>query len=297
MVNLLLCVLMNVGIFTCFRLFTTFKIDTLQAIVFNYVICVLTGFIFTRNTAIFENIGFDTPWLLIAIVLGAIFMGTFYLMAITTQKFSMTVSSIAAKMSLVVPVLFSLFILEIQSKPYTWINYAGMVLAVAAIFMSSYKERKLKKHEISGFDLLLPFLIFILGGIIDSLINYTNFRFLTSREASIFPLFIFSSAAIIGTVLLIVKRRSLNWRSFLGGVALGIVNYFSIYFLLNSLTVFENDGAIVYPLVNVGIIIFSSIISLLFFREKLSLLNKAGLFLAIMAIVFISYQELSMIYD
>lgn len=284
---------MNTGIFACFRLFSAFKMDTLQAIVFNYIICVVTGLIFINDVKMVREIQMDAPWVLIAIVLGAVFMGTFYLMAVTTQKFSMTVSSIATKMSLVIPVLFSLLILGIQSKVYTWLNYTGMVLALVAIVMSSYKKRKIKTDALSGFDLVLPFLIFLFGGIIDSSINYTNYRFLSGREAAIFPLVIFFSAAVVGSIVLIVKRRRLNLRSLIGGLVLGIVNYFAIYFLLRSLTAFENDGAIVYPLVNIGIIIFSTTISVLGFKEKLSNLNKAGLVLAIMAIIFISYQEIS----
>lgn len=292
MLDVLLCILANVGIFICFRLFSTFNMDTFQAIVFNYFTCVVTGLIFMNDYTVLEQIDADTTWAWIAAGLGIIFISTFYLMAITTQKFSMTVSSIAAKMSLIIPVLFSLFFLGIQSKIYTWLNFLGMGLALVSILMSSYKERKIETHQISGFDLVLPLLVFVLGGVIDTSINFTNFRFLTDREAAVFPLLIFTSAAVIGSVVLMIRRRQLAWKNVLGGVMLGVVNYFSIYFLITALSAFSNDGAIVYPLINVGIIVFAALISVLFFKERLSRINQIGILLAILAIVFISYQEI-----
>lgn len=292
MLDILLCVLMNVGIFICFRLFSTFKMDTFQAIVFNYVTCVVTGAVFMGDDSVLGDITIDEPWVLIALGLGGIFIGTFYLMAITTQKFSMTVSSISAKMSLIIPVLFSIFLLDIQSRPYTWLNYAGMALALAAIFMSSYKEKKIEANKLKGLDLFLPLLVFIFGGLIDSSINYTSYYFLTERESAVFPMFIFASAGVIGIFLLISNRRKLSLISFGGGAVLGVVNYFSIYFLITSLSAFSNDGAIVYPLINVGIIIFAAGLSVAFFKERFSRLNQAGLVLAVLAIIFISYQEI-----
>lgn len=292
MLDILFCVLMNAGIFVCFRLFSTFKIDTFQAIVFNYVVCVITGAVFMGDSSVLGDITIDEPWVMIALVLGGVFIGTFYLMAITTQKFSMTVSSISAKMSLIIPVLFSMVLLGIQSRPYTWLNYAGMVLALAAIFMSSYKEKKIQANKLKGFDLLLPFFVFVFGGIIDSAINYTSYHFLTDRESAVFPMFIFVSAGIIGIFLLISKRRKLSLISFGGGAVLGVVNYFSIYFLITSLSAFSNDGAIVYPLINVGIIVFAAGLSVVFFKERFSKLNQLGLVLAVLAIIFISYQEI-----
>lgn len=292
MLQILLCVLMNVGIFVCFRIFGILKLNTLQAIIFNYAICVVTGLIYIGDLSFFSATDYSSPWIYIALGLGGVFIGTFYLMAITTQKFSITVSSIATKMSLVIPVLVSLFLLGIRSKEYSIFNYAGMALAILAILLSSYKERKIKTDQISGFDLFLPILIFILGGFIDSAINYTNHTFLTNREEALFPIFVFTSASVIGGVILLVKRQPIQGKNILGGIALGIVNYFSIYFVLTSLSAFENDGAIVYPLINVGIILFGAIISVSFFGERLSKINLTGLILAMMSIYLISYQEI-----
>jgi drug/metabolite transporter (DMT)-like permease len=294
MIYLLFCILTNVGIFVCFRMFKASGLNTFQAIVFNYITCVVTGLIFLNDSAVWQSISFSSTWVQIGILLGGVFVASFYLIAITTQKFSMTVSSIAAKMSLIIPALISLFVLNIESKEYSILNYLGMVLALAAIVLSSYKKKNINNPN---FDilLLLPLFVFILGGLIDSTINYTNYKYLTAEFEPIFPIVLFLSAAIIGSIILLVQRARLNLKSILGGMILGVINYFSIYFMLKSLTSFNNDGALVYPILNVGIILITVLVSVLFFREKLSRLNIAGLVFAVVSILLISYQELQII--
>jgi uncharacterized membrane protein len=292
MMFLILCILANVGIFTCFRLFMRYQINTFHAIAVNYLVCVITGSIF-MGTEAWENVfQGNTTWIYIGLILGGIFIGTFYLMARTTQIFSMTVSSIATKMSLVIPVLFSLLILNIQSREYTWLNYTGMVLALVAILASSYKPRKVELSASNTFQYLLPIAIFILGGIIDSTINFVSFRYLKPEEEGLFPIIIFSSAAVLGWAIVGWKREALSWRSVLGGLVLGFVNYFSVYYLVRSLRAFNHDGALVYPLVNVGIILVASLVSAILFKEHLSLLNKIGILLSVLTILLLSYQEI-----
>ena len=293
MLYLLLCAFANVGILLCFSLFKRHNLNTFHAIVFNYVTCVITGVLFLSDFEALTLVHFNTPWVLIALCLGAIFIMTFYLMALTTQRFSITVSSIAAKMSLVIPVLVSLLILKVESKEYTMLNYLGIIVAFPAIILSSIKGRKQKTDSFLKSTILLPITVFIFGGVIDSAINYTNFKYLNSDTEPIFPIVIFSAAALLGILIILARKSKVTLKSITGGVVLGIINYFSIYFLLKALTQFNNDGAILYPLLNVAIITFSAAISFFIFDEKLSKLNKAGILLAMMAIFLISYQELS----
>lgn len=293
MVFLILCVLMNVGIFSLFNLYPRFKVDTFQAIVTNYLICVVTGFIFTGDPASVVEQGLQ-PWMLIAFALGGIFIGTFYLMAITTQKYGISVSSIASKISLAIPVVFSLFIFNIESKVFNFWNYLGLISSLFAIYFSSYRsgdQTGLVKSRTYSW-LLLPILIFISGGIIDTTINYTNYRFLSDSQASIFPIFIFISASIIGIIALLIQRRALKLTSLIGGLFLGVVNYFSVFFLLKALSSFQNDGAVVYPVLNMMIILGSAFVSVYLFRDKLEPKNKFGFVLSLVSIFLIFYQEI-----
>lgn len=291
MLNLLLCIAANVGILTCFRLFGRYRLDTFQAIVFNYLTCVLTGICFVGGERFVRVFTGSTSWLPIALVLGGIFIGTFYLMARTTQVYSMTVSSVAVKMSLIIPVLFSLLVLGIKSKEYSVLNYIGLITAFLAIYASSVRRQDVTLPQ-PGRHFILPVSIFILGGIIDTTINFVNHRYLTPADEALFPILTFFSAAVIGVIVLLIRRTPIRGKNILGGFFLGVVNYFSMFCLIRALTAFENDGAMVYPLLNVGIILFSTLISGLFFKEHFSRLNIFGVLLALLTIIFLSYQEL-----
>ena len=107
MLYLIISILLNAAIFIGFRTFAHFGVRTLPAIVINYYVCVLTGLVFLGNyKEIPSLLSWESYWIYYALILGLLFIFTFNLMALTTQRLSVTVSSIAAKMSLVVPVLF-----------------------------------------------------------------------------------------------------------------------------------------------------------------------------------------------
>jgi drug/metabolite transporter (DMT)-like permease len=238
-------------------------------------------------------------WVVYALALGTIFIGTFYLIALTTHKVGITAASVATKISLVIPVLFSLLVLENSLKDYTLLNYTGMFVALVAIVLSSIRPRNHEDGEepIPPFlALLLPFIIFLNSGIADSLINYTNHFHLQQNEVSQFTMVTFTGSAIVGLIvllyLLISGKTIFYSKSIAAGILLGIPNYFSIYFLIKALYAFSNDGAFLYPVNNIGIILAGAMGAVLFFGEKLTKVNLTGLAMAVVALVLISYQEI-----
>ena len=86
--------------------------------------------------------------------------------------------------------------------------------------------------------------------------------------------------------------EKLAWRSLVGAVTLGVPNFLSFYTLLLALSQFGGNGAFVYPLYNIGVILVAALVATLFFGEELSVANKIGLGLAVVAIGLISWQEL-----
>lgn len=295
MLYLILSILFNVAIFLVFRMYSLYKVRTLPAIVINYFVCVLTGLVFLNNLkGITGLLSFQNQWVYFAILLGLLFIGTFYMIAYTTQQLSVTITTIAAKMSLAVPVVFSLFVFQIESKAFNFLNYLGLFMAFIAIYFSSIKknEKLASPAPKKGFLFFLPLGVFVCSGIIDTLINYTTYQYLTDTEAAIFPLVIFSVAGVAGMALQLIRKQKTGWKEWIGGIGLGIPNYFSIYFIVKALAVFENNGAFFFPMLNINIILFSSLFAILFFKEKLLPVNIFGLVLAVCAIVLISYQEI-----
>ena len=301
---LILSIVLHVYIFTSFRMFKLKNVHTLSAIVVNYWVCVGTGFVFY---ALGRNLGWVPEevaaapffpdwggWGYFGLLLGFFFVSIFYLMAITTQRLTVAVASTASKMSLVLPVLFSLLVLQIGLETFDLWNIAGLVLAFLSIALTSYqgKSKELPDKPLSTNLWILPFAVFLGSGAIDIILNYANNHHVTPETEPLFPIVSFGSAAVAGTVISLVQRVKLRMRNVVAGILLGVPNYFSIFFVLMALSSMDNNGAVVFPIINIGVIMLSSLAGVVLFRERLSAINLLGLLAAASSIVLISYQAL-----
>jgi drug/metabolite transporter (DMT)-like permease len=292
MIYLILGITANAAIFLAFRSFSIWKIDNMQAIAVNYVVCVFVGLLFIENPSILFTIDYGGMWSWVALSIGFMLVIGFYAASLTSQLLGVSVASVASKMSMMFPVLFSLFFMKIESKEFTFFNYTGMALALIAIYLSSIRKSNDSKVIYSKrYLLLLPFVVFLAGGLIDIGLNYSNHSLITAENVGAFTIVLFAGAAISGLALLFVQKRKFQLKNLIGGAGLGIINYFSLFFVLKALTAFENNGAVFYPIYNVGIIMMSSFAAMILFSERLSRTNFIGLALSVLALFLLSYQE------
>ena len=82
-----------------------------------------------------------------------------------------------------------------------------------------------------------------------------------------------------------------EFKSIQAGILLGVPNYFSIYFLLKAIGSYSESSALVFGLNNIGIVILSTLLSMLIFKETLSRGNKIGIAMALLSIVLIAYAS------
>ncbi|AKQ46287.1 hypothetical protein TH63_12700 [Rufibacter radiotolerans] len=296
MLYLLLCVVFNTLLFFIFKLFNRFEVRTFQAIALNYVVCLLTGAAFDGNDValMLQHVG--EPWTIASWVLGTLFIGSFYLVAVATNRIGVAATSVAMKISLVIPVLFSLLVLQNNAKEYSLLNYVGIGLALVAVVLTSRRKAEGTHFPASRWALVLPMVVFLAAGLGDVIINYANEKLMAPEMAGAFTMFTFTASAVIGVVALlyqaVVQKVKFEGKSLVAGLALGIPNYFSIFFLIKALSAFQNDGAFLYPVNNIGIILLGTVGGILFFGERLSKVNWLGFLLAIVALLLMSYQEL-----
>lgn len=288
MIFLILTIVLITSLFLSFKWFEIFEINTFQAIVVNYCVCVITGFFFLDKNTL-QQIDFDWQWIKLGCLSGMGFIGTLYMMALAAQKVSVSLSSLASKMSLVIPVLISLFFFK--GNEYSLINYIGLGISFIAIGLSSINTENKESTQTNQFYYLLIPLIFVCSGSLDALVNYANTFLKTENETRFFPITIFGSACLVGLIIilykLLFKQEKIEFKNMLGGIALGVPNYFSIYYLLKSLSYYNNNGAKVYPIINIGIILLSTFCAILFFKEKLTNIKIIGIILSISSILLI----------
>ncbi len=296
MIYLLLASIFTAGLFVCFRLFAVFKVPTFQAIIVNYYTCVALGIFFSPPGSFRPDTFFNTPYFLFSLVLGLLFVSTFYLIGYTAREVSMTLSSLANKMSMVIPMVAAVFLAGIPSRPLDAIQIVGLVLTLFSIVFSALSgggaDANGTNAKTSAIKALLPIVVFVMSGLVDTGINLGNYLYLQGGNKNGFIISVFFFAGSFGLLVAVIKKMPWNIRAVLGGVVLGVVNYFSLFLLLMTLDVFHNDAVFVFPAVNILTILFAGSISILVFKEKLGLFKRLSLLLAFLAITCLSYKDL-----
>ncbi len=280
-------VLTNILITVILKLFTQFRIDSLQAIVANYCVCVITGCLFTGHSP-FTAATLARPWLPWTIVMGFGFIGAFNLMAWCAQRAGITTMALANKLSLVIPVIVAIVVFGEHAGT---IKIIGLVLAIPAIWLINRSQ-----SGNNNSTLLWPALLFLVSGSLDTLVNYIQSTFLAAPEdQALCTIVCFATAGSIGILLVftlaILGKIKLAFRNIIAGIALGIPNFFSIYFLVKALRshIFQSSATI--PLLNISILVATALVAIFAFREKAGLAKLAGLIIAIASILMIGLGD------
>lgn len=140
MLYFLLAVLFTVTLYLIMRSYPRYQVHSFHAIVFNYYSCVATGLVLSPDLSQFGQIVWTSQATVLTLALGTMFVIAFVLIGQTAQKVSVTATSLAANMSLVIPVLFGLFIFKNANKEYTLLNYLGLILALLSLALGGIQK-------------------------------------------------------------------------------------------------------------------------------------------------------------
>jgi drug/metabolite transporter (DMT)-like permease len=283
---LLLSIAFSTFINLIFRWFKDFEVNKFQAIIVNYVVCFIIGFSLSTHQDILSYV--HEQWFIYCILLGFLFIAIFFSMALTTEKLGISVTAVSGKMSVVIPILFAYFFAK---EDITLLFIIGLILSILSIYFITVK----KELHIDKRYLILPVIVFLGGGMIDTSLKVLQQAYSQDIPLSTISYSIFLGAFIAGTSIYLVKEKanfsSWEWKSVKAGVALGVPNYFSIFFLLSAIEGFSVKSAFVFGVNNVGIVLVSTLLSVLIFKEKLEPKNQWGLLLAVISIAIISYAS------
>jgi drug/metabolite transporter (DMT)-like permease len=290
MFYLIITVVLNTLLFSFFKLFPKYKIDNLQALVVNYITCVITGSILLGEFPVGAD-STDQPWLPWAMLMGTMFISLFSLIAWRTGKDGMTTTTIANKLSLVIPVLFAIWLYDEKLN-------AGKIAGIALAFPAVYFTTRVEKEDKKPSSIVFPLILFIGSGLLDTLVKFVEQRHLeTIRTQSEYLIHAFLTASIIGSIWIgVLKMRGkteLHWRNIISGICLGIPNYFSIYFLIQLLHSDFLQSSAAIPVNNIGIVLLSALVAIMFFKEKANWQRVLGLCLSIAAILLIALSDMN----
>jgi drug/metabolite transporter (DMT)-like permease len=292
MLFLLLSILSSTGIFLIFRLIEKQGLKNFPVIVINYITAAILGFVLNSRTAA-EPGHFPAAFYALAMLIGMLFILMFFVVARSSQKAGMAVTTIAGKMSVIFPILFSI-LYDVQDT-ISLLKTLGILVALAGVLLTIYKKRTQLPEPAF---IYLPVILFIGMGLVDSLVKLAQYEYISDRNLSLFTAILFSISALSGLVASFFQKgrfRSLFApRALLWGALLGGVNFGSIFFFVKTLNYMHPeygiiDSSVVFGINNIGIVALSVILGMLLFQEKLSRLNKAGVLVCIIATILLAY--------
>ncbi|HWY37941.1 MAG TPA: DMT family transporter [Bacteroidia bacterium] len=282
---LVLGIACNVALLLIVKSFARFGVEAFPAIVVNYFVAGSFSLLLTTPKSVYLEA--DHLWLPAAL-LGIFFISVFYMISLTTEKIGVSAASVANKMSVVIPVILAFLL---YGDSITILKITGIILALLSVIFVSSTAKKEKNNSKQNF--LLPIAVFIGSGIIDALVNYIQKKIVHSdvETACISGLFFFAAGTfgLLAFILFYKDKKKLDIKkTILAGIILGTPNYFSIYLIMRAISGNIMQSSVLYPIVNVSVVLGSTVIAFLFFAEKLSFKNWMGIALSIAAIALIA---------
>jgi len=294
MTYLLLSILSSTGIFLIFRLIEKRNVRTFPVIVINYLTASSLGFGLSREAG-GGSWDFPLPFYVLAAVIGILFVIMFFIVARSSQKAGMAVTTIAGKMSVIFPIAFS--ILWDPGDTISLVKATGILVALPGVLFTIFKKR----NKLPDLSLLyLPLILFVGMGVVDSLVKLAQHEYISDNNLSLFTALLFGISALCGILISLTNRDKLNSlfniRVVGWGILLGLVNFGSIFFLVRTLNYRHPvngtiDSSVVFGINNIGIVALSVLLGVLLFRERLSRLNIAGILICIVATIILAYSS------
>ncbi len=286
MIDLLLGILFFNVILILFKLFERFNVDNLQAIIINYLVAGGLGFL-TSGIENPVNHVLTASWLPFAILIGVLFIVVFNLLATGAQKVGIAISTVANKMSVVIPVIFAFIVF---GDTVSILKITGIMLAILGVYFTSTSGKKLnfdKKY------LWLIIVIFAGQGLADCIFNFAQQFYVEGHEAQIFISSMFFAAFLMGILMVIPKftgkKSKFQLKNIWWGIGLGIPNFLTVFYFFRSLESGIMESSQIYPILNMGVIVLSALSGYIIFKEKLSSRNWFGILISLMAIAAITF--------
>lgn len=284
--NLIIAVLCSVAVSVLLKVARKRNIAIQQAIAFNYIVALslswfllkpdFKGLEFTDFIAQSEN----TP---IFLALGILLPSVFIIMSKAVEFAGIVRSDAAQRLSLFLPILAAFLIFH---ETLSQSKVVGIVLAFVGLFCLLSKPNQQSAVDFRGVLGLIG--VWFGYGIIDILFKQV------AKSGGAFPttLFIaFSLAACIMFIYLLFKRTQWNVASFVGGIILGVLNFFNILFYIKAHQSFGSNPTLVFAGMNIGVICLGTITGALIFKEKISKVNWLGIVFSLSAIFCLYYLD------
>lgn len=280
MLYLALAVFCSVGIATTFKFAERRGYPDFVLFAVNYLVATIAALIGGGGRV--APLG-DASFLLFAMGLGALFIWCFFILMLAVRKLGMVLPVTLMRIAAVLPTLGSMLLYRETPEG---LQVVGILLAFAALPLAA--RGPLRKDDVrnlfsSGFGWGL--LLFFSYGVTDFMFKLQKEEFPVANNYEVLVV-IFGTAFLIAVVTALARRQKPGMGVALAGTVLGLFNVFAAYFFMRAIA--ELSGVVVFPLNGIGVILFSTLIGVLVWKEKLAPRNYIALALAVAALLFLA---------
>lgn len=255
-------------------------LDVRQAIFMNYIVAsALCYFLLRPDLSKLASGGLSTG---IFLALGVLLPSIFVALAQSVHSAGLVRTDAAQRLSLIIPLLAAFLLFGEQSSTR---KLSGMGLAFAALFCLLYKPHagnsKAAANSGGSAAWLWPLVVLLGFGVIDVLLKQMS-KTGTAFSAGLLVIFCLAGCLMLLYLLATGVRWGLG--HLLTGVLLGALNFANIYTYIRAHQVLPGSPALIFSVMNMGVIVLGTLVGALVFREKLSPINLLGVGLALCTI-------------
>ncbi|KKO93155.1 transporter [Sphingobacterium sp. Ag1] len=288
MIFVLLSVICSVTVAVLLKLAKQNGVETKQVIVWNYPMAVaLTYFVLQPDL---KSLVWDAMPVTLYTSLAILLPGMFVFIALSIRYSGLVKTEIAQRLSLFIPLLASFFFFHEKMEGHKML---GIALGLLAILCSIGWQKNLYVSSAdSRYKTLYPLLVFIGMGIIDILFKQVALHVDIPYISSLFIIFVMAMciAMVLLLYFLFVEKQRFSRQAMGYGLVLGVFNFCNVLFYMKAHRALPENPSVVFTGMNIGVISLGALIGVLFFKERLSLLNYLGIALSIVSVLIIAYQ-------
>ena len=288
MIYLILCILSSTGIFVIFKIIGHRQLPSFPVILINYFVATTTGLLLGGRNLSFSQL-FHNSWIPVSILIGFFFIVMFFLVARSSSVAGISVTTVASKMSVVFPIVFSMSI--DPGDNLTLVKSLAILAALTGVLLTVYRPGIFHRAS-AGF--IIPFILFVGMGMVDSLVKFAQYRYVGNDDRAAFSAILFLMAFLTGILCIpFIAKGSRSFKNksvWLWGLLLGLVNFGSIYFMVSALNYVNPagnriDSSVIFGTNNIGIVTLSVMAGMLFFRERLNPVNWMGIVISLISLL------------
>jgi len=286
MLYIFLSICCSVSVSIMLKLAKRYHIDVLQAVTWNYSVAIALTWFLYKPQLNQQQTNHSYTYLILGVLLPVLFL----IIAISVRIAGIVRTDLAQRLSLLIPILAAFFLF---GEKLTLLKLGGIGLGFVAILCTVPSRGTANTRGKGNLSWLYLLLVFAGFGVIDIMFKRVAVFTDVPYTTSLFICYIL--AFIVSVIILIIqinrKKTKFSWPHILIGWVLGVANFGNILFYIKAHQALANTPSTVFAAMNIGVIVLAALVGLIVFKEKLSVVNKAGIALALIAIIIICYHQ------